>query len=56
MSITQAKAVAKNPTAYSTAELDDALTAILDCDRLSETQVTNLQRKIDPVLRARLAR
>jgi hypothetical protein len=54
MNITAAKAVASNPAAYSTADLDAALTAIVESDRLTEAQVTNLQRKIDPVLRARL--
>lgn len=56
MSITKAKLVAKNPEAYTTQELDDALTAIVESDRLSETQVTNLQNKIDPVLRSRLSK
>lgn len=55
MSLARAKAVAKNPEACTTQELDDALTAIVDSDRLSETQVTNLQNKIDPVLRSRLS-
>lgn len=54
MTLTKAKAVAKAPETYSTAELDDALTVIVESDRLSEVQVTNLQNKIDPVLRARL--
>jgi hypothetical protein len=54
MSLTKAKAVAANPSAYSTAELDDALTVIVEDDRLSEAQVTRLQAKIDPVLRARI--
>lgn len=56
MSLTQAKAVAKDPSAYSIEDLDDALTTIVDSDRLSETQVTNLQNKIDPVLRSRLGK
>jgi hypothetical protein len=55
MSLTKAKAVAKNPDAYSTAELDDALTVIVEDDRLTEAQVTRLQNRIDPVLRARLS-
>lgn len=54
MSLTRAKAVAKDPEACSTEELDEALTTIVESDRLSETQVTNLQNKIDPVLRRRL--
>lgn len=55
MSLTKAKTVAKTPEAFSTEELDDAMTAILESDRLSETQVTNLLNKIDPVMRARLS-
>lgn len=54
MSLTRAKLVAKSPQDFTTEELDAALTTIVDSDRLSETQVTNLQAKIDPVLRARL--
>jgi len=55
MSLTKAKIVARNPNAYSTAELDDALTVIVEDDRLTEAQVTRMQAAIDPVLRARLA-
>jgi hypothetical protein len=54
MSLTKAKAVAKNPEAYTAQELDDALTAIVDSDMLTEAQVTSLQNRIDPVLRARI--
>lgn len=54
MTLTKAKAVAKNPEAFTTSELDEALTVIVEDDRLTETQVTNLQNKIDPVLRSRL--
>lgn len=54
MSLSKAKAVAKDPEAFTTQELDDALTTIVESDRLTETQVSNLQNKIDPVLRARL--
>lgn len=54
MSLTKAKAVAKNPTAYDVEELHDALTTILDSDRLTEQQVANLQAKIDPVMRCRM--
>jgi hypothetical protein len=54
MSLTRAKAVAKDPENCTTEELDDALTTIVESDRLSETQVTNLQNKIDPVLRRRI--
>lgn len=56
MSISKAKQVAKAPEQYSTQELDDALTAIVDCDRLTEQQVSNLQANIDPALRARLGK
>lgn len=55
MSLTRAKAVAKDPAAHTTEELDDALTVIVDDDRLSEAQVTKLQSAIDPVLRSRIA-
>lgn len=54
MSLSKARAVARNPEAYTTQELDDALTVIVDDDRLSEAQVTRLQNRIDPVLRARI--
>ena len=54
MSLNKAKAVAKDPESYSTEELDDALTVIVEDDRLTEKQVTRLQAAIDPVLRARL--
>jgi hypothetical protein len=54
MSLTMARAVARNPEAYSSKELDDALTTIVEDDRLSEAQVTRMQAKIDPVLRARI--
>lgn len=54
MSISKAKQVAKAPQQYSTQELDDALTAIVESDALTEQQVTNLQQKIDPELRSRL--
>jgi len=54
MSLTKAKIIAKNPNAYSNAELDDALTVIVEDDRLTEAQVTRMQAAIDPVLRARL--
>jgi len=53
MSLTKAKIVAKNPNAYSNAELDEALTVIVGDDRLTEAQVTRMQAAIDPVLRAR---
>ncbi len=56
VSLSRAKAIAKAPEAATTDELDAALTAIVDSDRLSETQVSNLQAKIDPVLRSRLSR
>jgi hypothetical protein len=56
MSLTMAKAIAKDPHAYSSAELDDALTVIVEDDRLTEAQVTRLQAIIDPVLRARIER
>lgn len=56
VSLIKAKAIARTPEAYSTEELDDALTTIVEDDRLSEAQVTRLQARIDPVLRARLAR
>ena len=56
MTLTKAKQIAKNPESFSTQELDDALTVIVEDDRLSETQVTNLQNKIDPVLRNRLSK
>lgn len=52
MSLTKAKAVAKNPGLYTAPELDDALTTIVDSPDLTEAQVTRLQGKIDPVLRA----
>lgn len=54
MSLTKAKAVAKNPEAYTIEELDDALTVIVEDDRLTEAQVTRMQARIDPVLRARI--
>jgi hypothetical protein len=54
MSLTRAKAVAKDPEAFSVEELDEALSTIVDSDRLSERQVTNLQNKIDPILRAKV--
>jgi hypothetical protein len=56
MSLIKAKAIARTPEAYTTEELDDALTVIVEDDRLSEAQVTRLQGCIDPVLRARIAR
>jgi hypothetical protein len=56
VSLIKAKAIARTPEAYSTEELDDALTRIVEDDRLSEAQVTRLQAAIDPVLRARIAR
>ncbi len=52
MSLTKAKAIAKNPQVYTAPELDDALTTIVDSPDLTEAQVTKLQAKIDPVLRA----
>ena len=55
VSLIKAKAIARTPEAYSTEELDDALTRIVEDDRLSEAQVTRLQARIDPVLRARIA-
>lgn len=54
MSLSKARAVARNPEAHTTEELDAALTTIVDDDRLSERQVTLLQNRIDPVLRARI--
>lgn len=54
MSLTKAKAIAKNPAAYSVEELDDALTTIVDSPDLTEAQVTRLQAKIDPMLRSKL--
>jgi hypothetical protein len=54
MSLTMAKAIARHPDTYSSAELDDALTVIVEDDRLTEAQVTRLQAKIDTVLRKRL--
>lgn len=54
VSLTKAKQIAKDPDAYSTRELDEALTTIVESDRLSEKQVSNLQAKIDPVLRDRI--
>ena len=56
VSLIKAKAIARTPEAYSIEELDDALTRIVEDDRLSEAQVTRLQARIDPVLRARIAR
>jgi hypothetical protein len=56
VSLIKAKAIARTPEAYTTEELDDALTRIVEDDRLSEAQVTRLQARIDPVLRARIAR
>lgn len=55
MSFTKAKAVAKDPESYSIEELDEALDFIVNDYRLTEAQVTKMQAKIDPVLRARLA-
>jgi hypothetical protein len=55
MSLTKAKAVAKNPELYTAPELDEALTTIVDSPDLTEAQVTRLQGKIDPVLRALIA-
>jgi hypothetical protein len=54
MSLTRAKAVAAHPSEYSTGELDDALTVIVDSPDLTEAQVTRLQAKIDPELRRRI--
>lgn len=54
MSLTKAKQVARNPEAYSIEELDDALTVIVDDDRLTAAQVTRMQAAIDPVLRKRI--
>lgn len=54
MSLTRAKAVAANPSSCTIEELDEALSTIVDSDRLSEQQVTNLQNKIEPELRSRL--
>lgn len=54
MSLSRAKKVAANPENYSIEELDDALTTIVDSPDLTERQVTRLQAKIDPVLRARI--
>jgi hypothetical protein len=56
MSLSKARAVARDPEAYSNEELDAALTTIVEDDRLSEAQVTRLQGRIDPVLRARIER
>ena len=56
MSLTKAKAIARTPDAYTTEELDEALTVIVEDDRLTEAQVTALQARIDPVLRARINR
>lgn len=55
MSLTKARAVAKDPESFTTQELDDALTVFVDDDRLTAVQVTALQARIDPVLRARIA-
>jgi hypothetical protein len=56
MSLTKAKAIAKDPEAYSPQELDDPLTVIVESDRLTERQVTRLQALIDPVLRSRTSK
>jgi hypothetical protein len=56
MSLSKARAVARDPEAYSNEELDAALTTIVEDDRLSEAQVTRMQAKIDPVLRARITK
>ena len=53
MTVTEVRRIAKNPDAYSTAVLAEALDFILECDSLTETQVTNLQNKIEPNFRAR---
>lgn len=53
MSLDKAKAIAKLPEAFSTQELDDALTVIVEDDRLTEAQVTKLQAPIDRELRTR---
>ena len=55
MTLTEAQQIAKNPEAYTLKELDDAMTVILEDDRLTETQVTNLLNKIDPVMQRRIA-
>lgn len=55
VSLTKAKAIARHPEAYTIEELDDALTVIVEDDRLTEAQVIRMQRSIDPVLRRRLA-
>lgn len=54
MNLSLARRIAKDPESFSTRELDDALTFIVDCDKLSEKQVSNLQAKIDPTLRKRI--
>lgn len=54
MTLTEAKRIAKSPADYTTEQLDDAMTFILDSDRLSETQVTNLLAGIDREMRARI--
>jgi hypothetical protein len=54
ISLTQAKKIAANPSAYTMEELDDALTAVLDSDRLSETQCSNLTAKIEAGMKAQL--
>lgn len=54
ISLSKAKAMAKNPGAYGTPELHEALDVIVNDDRLTETQVTNLQNKIETALRTRV--
>lgn len=56
MTLTEAKRIAKSPDSYTTQQLDDAMTVILEDDRLSETQVTNLLNKIDPVIHQRITK
>lgn len=54
MNITTARKMAKDPSAYTTAQLAEAIDFVIDCDTITETQVTNLLNKLEPNFRARV--